>query len=79
MHLGSCDSIKRHKLQVQQVGKGTECGVMLTDFTGFQPGDVLQCFSMEMVPSRGASQLVSCLNRQDQDNNEGLWVGSCAC
>ncbi|KAL3142915.1 hypothetical protein ABBQ38_003202 [Trebouxia sp. C0009 RCD-2024] len=52
VHQGSCDSIKRHKLQVQQVGKGTECGVMLKDFTDFQPGDVLQCFSMQMVPSR---------------------------
>lgn len=57
VHLGSCESIKRHKLQVQQVGKGTECGVMLTDFTDFQPGDVLQCFSMEMVPSRGQASL----------------------
>lgn len=52
VHQGSCESIKRHKLQVQQVGKGTECGVMLKDFTDFQPGDVLQCFSMQMVPSR---------------------------
>lgn len=52
LHQGTCQSIKRHKLQVQQVGKGTECGVMLKDFADFQPGDVLQCFSMQMVPSR---------------------------
>lgn len=52
LHQGPCESIKRHKLQVQQVGKGTECGVMLKDFTDFQPGDVLQCISMEMVPSK---------------------------
>ena len=57
VHQGDCESIKRHKLQVQQVGKGTECGVMLTGFTDFQPGDVLQCFSMEMVPSRGQAGL----------------------
>ena len=52
VHQGACQSIKRHKLQVQQVGKGTECGVMLQDFTGFQPGDVLQCIAVDMVPAK---------------------------
>ncbi|DBA91352.1 TPA: hypothetical protein ACH3X2_003998 [Trebouxia sp. C0005] len=52
VHQGACNSIKRHKLQVHQVGKGTECGIMLTDFADFHLGDTLQCISVEMVPSK---------------------------
>lgn len=52
VHQGACNSIKRHKLQVHQVGKGTECGIMLTDFADFHLGDTLQCISVEMVLSK---------------------------
>ncbi len=52
IHQGACNSIKRHKLQVHQVGKGTECGIMLTDFADFHLGDTLECISVEMVPSK---------------------------
>ena len=55
VHEGPCNSIKRHKLQVQQVGKGTECGIMLTDFADFHLGDTLQCISLEMVRSKQRS------------------------
>ena len=44
---GPCNSIKRHKLQVHQVGKGTECGITLKDL-----GDILQCIAIEKVPSK---------------------------
>ena len=52
LHDGACHSIKRHKLQVQQVGKGTECGIILKDFQDFRLGDVLQCISVEKVLSK---------------------------
>lgn len=52
VHQGICQSIKRHKLQVQQVGKGTECGIMLKDFADFHLGDILQCLSIQKVPSK---------------------------
>lgn len=45
VHTGTCASLKRHKLEVEAVGKGTECGVLLEGFDGVQPGDVLQCIS----------------------------------
>ncbi|KAL4420178.1 hypothetical protein ABPG77_008314 [Micractinium sp. CCAP 211/92] len=48
VHTGACASLKRHKLEVEAVGKGTECGVLLEDFAGVQPGDVLQCITVEM-------------------------------
>ena len=42
-------TIKRHRLDVERVGKGTECGVLLDGFGAFQQGDVLQCIELEMV------------------------------
>lgn len=49
---GKCGCIKRHKLEVERVGKGTECGVTLQDFADFRLGDVLQCISIEKVPAK---------------------------
>ena len=45
MHDGLLDasSIRRHRLEVTTVGKGTDCGVSLADFADVRPGDVLQC------------------------------------
>lgn len=36
--------MKRHKLDVEAVGAGVECGIVMDDgrFSDFQPGDVLQ-------------------------------------
>ena len=49
VHEGMCASLKRHRLDVERVGKGTECGVLLEGFTDFRQGDVLQCIELEMV------------------------------
>ncbi|PRW44490.1 translation initiation factor [Chlorella sorokiniana] len=48
VHTGPCASLKRHKLEVETVGKGTECGVLLEGFSDIQPGDVLQCITTEL-------------------------------
>ena len=40
---GVCDSLRRHKLDVETVGQGTECGLGVAGFGDFQTGDVLQC------------------------------------
>ncbi|KAM7491455.1 hypothetical protein LguiA_034376 [Lonicera macranthoides] len=40
---GSCVSLKREKQDVDTVGKGTECGLVLRDCFDFQIGDVIQC------------------------------------
>ena len=47
VHEGACASLKRHKLDVETVGKGTECGVVLEEFVPAL-GDVLQCISVEL-------------------------------
>ena len=49
IHEGPVASLKRQRLDVERVGKGTECGVALEGFSAFQPGDVLQCIELEMV------------------------------
>ncbi|RMZ56607.1 hypothetical protein APUTEX25_004753 [Auxenochlorella protothecoides] len=49
VHEGPCASLRRVKLVVEAVGKGGECGVALTGFSHFRPGDVLRCISVEMV------------------------------
>uniref|UniRef100_A0A1J3CUF0 Translation initiation factor IF-2, mitochondrial n=1 Tax=Noccaea caerulescens TaxID=107243 RepID=A0A1J3CUF0_NOCCA len=40
---GSCASLKREKQDVEQVGKGNECGVVMGDWNDFRVGDVIQC------------------------------------
>ena len=44
---GLCDSLKRHKLDVETVGNGTECGLKIDGFEEFQAGDVLQCIDVK--------------------------------
>lgn len=52
VHEGKCGCIKRHKLEVERVGKGTECGVTLRDFADFRLGDILQCIAIEKIPAK---------------------------
>jgi translation initiation factor IF-2 len=40
---GTCDSLRRSKLDVDLVGNGAECGVGVEGFDDFQAGDVLHC------------------------------------
>lgn len=38
------NSLKHHKEEVDEIRKGSECGVMLDGFEGFIEGDILQCY-----------------------------------
>ncbi|KAL6527937.1 hypothetical protein OROMI_029748 [Orobanche minor] len=40
---GRCASLKREERDVEAVGKGNECGLVLKDYRDFQVGDVIQC------------------------------------
>ncbi|XP_022736199.1 uncharacterized protein LOC111289427 isoform X2 [Durio zibethinus] len=40
---GSCTSLKQEKHDVEKVGKGNECGLVLCDCDTFQIGDIIQC------------------------------------
>ncbi|KAL7790325.1 hypothetical protein V8C37DRAFT_384748 [Trichoderma ceciliae] len=41
---GKIDTLKHVKKDVQEMGKGTECGIGLEDFEGFQPDDQIQTY-----------------------------------
>lgn len=48
---GRLDSLKHVKKEVDEMRKGTECGMSFADnFQQFQKGDVVQCFYRENVP-----------------------------
>ncbi|XP_010538818.1 PREDICTED: uncharacterized protein LOC104813032 [Tarenaya hassleriana] len=40
---GPCSSLKREKQDVDQVGKGNECGLVIGEWNDFRVGDVIQC------------------------------------
>lgn len=40
---GSCASLKKEKQDVEMVGKGNECGLVIQDCLDFRIGDVIQC------------------------------------
>lgn len=40
---GCCASLKREQRDVDAVGKGNECGLMIEDCNDLQVGDVVQC------------------------------------
>ena len=39
---GSCTSLKQEKHDVEKVGKGNECGLVLCNCDNFQVGDIIQ-------------------------------------
>ncbi|KAI6702045.1 hypothetical protein NL676_011181 [Syzygium grande] len=43
MFEGSCVSLKREKQDVETVGKGNECGLVIRDWDDFRVGDIIQC------------------------------------
>lgn len=42
-NLLECSSLKRHKLDVNSVGRGNECGIALHGFEDFREGDRISC------------------------------------
>lgn len=40
---GSCVSLRREKQDVEAVGKGNDCGLVIQDCSDFRIGDVVQC------------------------------------
>ena len=43
---GACGSLRRLKLDVEQVGLGVECGIALEGWRDVRPGDTLQCITV---------------------------------
>lgn len=47
VHVGEINTLRRHKLDVEVVGKGTECGVSVVGFENFMVGDMLSCVELQ--------------------------------
>jgi translation initiation factor IF-2 len=46
VYTGQIDSLRRHKLDVETVGKGTECGLSLDGFEDIIVGDTISCIEV---------------------------------
>jgi translation initiation factor IF-2 len=47
-----CASMRRHRLEVDSVGKGNDCGIALADVVDIRMGDIIQCVSIVRRPLR---------------------------
>ena len=46
---GRLDSLRRFKEDVREVQEGFECGIGMESFSDFKEGDILECFTVELV------------------------------
>jgi len=52
IHEGVLSSLKRFKESVNEVAKNTECGIMVSDFSDFKEGDIIQSYTEEKVSKK---------------------------
>jgi len=52
IHEGKLESLKHFKEDVNEIRKGEECGMSISDFTDFAIGDHLQAISSRQVPRK---------------------------
>lgn len=62
---GKFKSLRREKLDVEAIGQGNQCGLVLEDFTAFQVGDTIQCIESvrrkpRFVSSESGSVTIEC-------------------
>jgi translation initiation factor IF-2 len=49
LELGTLQTLKRFKDEVNEVPSGQECGMAFQGFQDIRVGDTIECFSVEMV------------------------------
>jgi len=49
VHEGKIGTLKRFKDDSNEVRAGLECGIKLDDFNGYQKGDFIECFEVQLV------------------------------
>lgn len=49
---GVSQSLRRFQDEVNEVRAGMECGIRLDGFNDFQPGDSIECYTIEKVPQK---------------------------
>jgi translation initiation factor IF-2 len=51
IHEGEISSLKHGQEDVREIRQGFECGISTRGFDSFNPGDILECYTVEMVPA----------------------------
>ena len=49
LELGTLQTLKRFKDEVDEVRNGQECGMAFQGFQDIRPGDLIECFTVETV------------------------------
>ncbi len=49
---GGLATLRRFTDDVKEVRSGLECGIKLGDFNDYEPGDVIECYTLEKVPQK---------------------------
>ncbi|XP_009761958.1 uncharacterized protein LOC107810887 isoform X1 [Nicotiana tabacum] len=62
---GCCASLKREKQDVEAVGKGNECGLVIQNWVDFKVGDVIQCLEQvnrkpKFISSQSGAVRIEC-------------------
>jgi translation initiation factor IF-2 len=52
IHEGVIQSLRRFQDEVNEVRVGLECGIRVSSFDDFQPGDVIESFTTEKVAQK---------------------------
>ena len=49
---GGLATLRRFQDDVKEVRSGLECGIKLGDFNDYEPGDIIECYTLEKVPQK---------------------------
>ncbi|MDB6152830.1 MAG: infB [Chthoniobacteraceae bacterium] len=49
---GALATLRRFTEDVKEVRSGLECGIKLGDFTEYEPGDIIECYTLEKVAQK---------------------------
>jgi translation initiation factor IF-2 len=52
IHEGKIDSLRRFSQDVREITSGQDCGILITDFSDFELGDIIESYIYEEVPAR---------------------------
>ena len=49
---GGLATLRRFTDDVKEVRSGLECGIKLGDFNDYEPGDIIECYTLEKLPQK---------------------------
>ena len=49
---GKIDSLRRFSQDVREIASGQDCGILISDFSDFELGDIVESYTYEEIPAR---------------------------